>query len=224
MTTNSDDPSLIRLLNATSIIPYRFTLHRPLAFPRKTVLQYVFHCRRVSADKNDRYICSLKICKLPIDSTGLQHIQEEFKIEHKLYLIRHNENEWLWYCKKLDNLVVLDPPIAIACIYSTVRKRWRLCGNYRQINSLFTLNQFGEGLGLMARMFADDHSVHIYADKPVLEISSTCYVGSVAYTSVFEDGGGGAKDSDEEQDDKKDLENPPKTNLLQQWHVAVLGT
>ena len=178
----------------------------------------------------------MQISKIPVDKTGLQHTQQEFAIEHKIYLIRHTENKWLWYCEKLDKTVLLSPPICLACVYSDVTRKWKMSGTYRQINSLFTLNQFGEGLGLLASMFADNHTIEFYCEKPALDISSTCYGKAVAYSSAFDSS---SKDSDDDDDEDSqeekasgqtsgkaigqvshDVENP-KQSGLQQWRQSV---
>ena len=153
------EAALISLLNASRIIPYRFSLERPFTIFGKTFLEYHFECERADPNKTDRYICTMHLHKLPVDQSGMQHTQSDFHIKHRIELIQLRESKWIWYREKLDNKMILDPPIAIPCIFNPTRERWRLAGSYRQINSLFTLSQFGEGLGILASLFADNHTV-----------------------------------------------------------------
>lgn len=210
------DPPLIRLLNASKIIPYRFSLERPLTIFGRTFLQYQFSCERADPHRTDRYICKMNLSKIPVDQTGLQHLQSEFNIQHRIDLIQLRETKWIWYCEKLDNKVILDPPIALPCIFSPTRERWRLAGSYRQINSLFTLSQFGEGLGILASLLADRHSVEFFSDHPMLEIHSTCFGRAIAWSSQYE-GIVGTNDDDE---DDQDIEKG-RASKAQEWKDAI---
>ncbi len=174
----------------------------------KTYLEYIFQCTPL---ETNQYLCQLTLRKIPIDKAGLQHTQEEFVLIHHIILMRYNNYKWVWYCEKLNQSTILEPPISLACLFSPRSKRWRIVSNYKQINSLFTLNMFGEGLGLFAMSLCDQNVLELSSDQPELELYSLGYGKKWAFSRIY----------DGAVDENKNNEEDPEQDTLTKWQRAI---
>lgn len=209
-------PSLIRLLNASRILSYQCCLERPGNFQSKTYLQYQFACQSHSLGQ---YNCELSLQKIPTESSGLQHTQSEYVLKHRIRLVQINDSEWIWYCRKLNEQIHLDPPIVVPCRYSARTGDWRIEGTYRDINSLFTLNQFGEGLGMWAQAFAKKHTVVISCTLPELQIHSFFLSIPLVHSSRYD--GFFDRTGDLDNSATQGDEENPASDRLKDWKLAV---
>ncbi|AYV87021.1 MAG: hypothetical protein Sylvanvirus19_4 [Sylvanvirus sp.] len=203
-------PSLINLLNTSQQVPFRLIIHRPYTFMGNTLNEYQFRCTPFSSVNSktsstnassivsdsapsviyNQYKCILTIKKLATDQGGLQHTQEEYKIENHVYLIRHTDHAWVWYIDTWNQSIIIDPPITMSCTYSTRTQKWRILGSNREINTLFTMNKLGDGLGLFSKFLADTHEVEFMSSPsllhPFMSIRSMWQGHEVAHSSMYE--------------------------------------
>lgn len=135
----------------------------------------------------DKYRGEIIIRKLPLEGVGLQYLDIDCVMKHEIYLFRHTEDKWILYCEKTNGKTILDPPITLSCDYNYIKKCWSIKSHqYRDINALFTLNTFGEGLGFWANIFGHKHIVEILNDKPEMHIYSLYNGKQIAYSKPLE--------------------------------------
>ena len=134
-----------------------------------------------------KYRAKIQIEKIPLENTGMQGLQSECAVENEVFLFQHTEDKWIIYCEKLNDTTILNPPLALVCEYNHLKESWVMVSkNYRDIVLLFTLNQFGDGLGPWSMLLGDTHSVEISNLKPELYLSSTSHGKQVAFTRVYD--------------------------------------
>lgn len=148
--------SLETILNNSQKNPFIVSIsHWMTDKPR--LFKYVFHVITENK-KSDNY----KISKGHVE---ISNTRDKKAVKNDFLIFHTSEKSAILICEKPNEKITMNPPIAIPFRYSKINKSWIAESSYRNINNLFTLNEWSSSFGLLSELLCSTMKVSIYSNQ-----------------------------------------------------------
>ena len=170
-------PDLMDIWNKTADYPYTVTIERPFTMLGTSTYQYSFVCKREQNDPKllHTFNCEIRIRKVLTEEGGTSATAPEDEVMTDFKAVYCDETCYILRCTMLKRKIWLRKRLSITCEYIARDSGscWVLTGSVNDIQSLFTLNRTGEGLGPLAEYLSSTNTISFFTNRMEMKIQSS---------------------------------------------------
>src|SRR5665648_160956 len=170
-------PDLMDIWNKTAERPYIVTIERPFTMLGTGTYEYSFVCKPEQQDPklSHTFNCEIRIRKVLTDEGGTSATGPDDEVVTDFKAIYCDEMCYFLRCTMVKRKIWLRTRITIACEYLARESGscWVLTGSVDDIQSLFTLNRTGEGLGPLAEYLSSSNTISFFTNRMEMKIRSS---------------------------------------------------